>query len=402
MARRIAALLAATACLIPAVSAAGPCEDLAGLALKTGGKWQAVKELPARSVAQDGPWYAGEALYEEDNSHRPSGFTPQAHPADRQRILNEVGQIDPAGRALASAYLSPSAKAFEAAMKPVAENTDSGDIAVRIHRWPKTSVFAVSAHDNAWYQCQREVVLFYTGADGKLHYASSNGMDDCVARGDALDRAQPVLIDGRFAFMDEEPDQSSVTGEVGLWQVISLWQGDRLAAGCPLAYTYEIGYILSDQSRPENETGRTRELNVFDDFLTQSFQQWMPGYAAAVRSGNARPGISYEQDKQRARENDIATLRAFSGNDATVFANLKVTYNALFDSHRSGIVRPVRRGNGVYLVVFRQQMRGSALYPYIDVVIYSADGQPPMRLANIVIERVPQKVLSVKVAAKPN
>ena len=37
-----------------------------------------------------------------------------------------------------------------------------------------------------------------------------------------------------------------------------------------------------------------------------------------------------------------------------------------------------------------------AVYPYIDLVLYSADGLPPKPVAHIVVERRVGKLLSVK------
>lgn len=407
MTRHFAALLAATACLIPAMSAAGPCEDLAKLALKTGGKWQAVEELPARSVARDGPWYAGEDLYGEDNAHRPSGFIPQPFQTDRQRILKEVGQVDPAARALVSAYLSPSAKAFEAAMEPVAENTDSGDLTVRVHRWPKTNLFAVSAHDNAWYQCQREVALFYTGADGKIHYASSEGLSDCTGRSDPGTFAQPVAVRGEFGFMDEVPNDWSVTGEPGMRQEISLWTGDRLAAMCPLAYYYQIGYRLSRDKGQVDGQGRPRPGNALDAYLKSSFQEWMPVYVKARHAQRTRPSTrSYSKDEETAYNSQLDALKDFAGKNTGAFITLKAAYDGIITDHRVShfdIIHPLRRGQALYLLTFDQDSStAGGVYPYIDLVLYSVDGNPPRRLANIGVDRIVGKLTTVKVEARGN
>ncbi len=382
----VLSLFAAGTLASPAV--AGPCDDLAKLAEKTGGAWPRLKELPPRSAARDGPWYSPGAR--EEHAWM-SGFVPQAL-ADRTRL-----QAEAKGDALAAAYLAPTAKAFDAAMTSVESEVESGAVAVRVHRFAGTRVFSVSAHDEQWYDCQRDIALFYSDAAGKLHYASAGNIGDCVSRGDLEQGAIPVTIDGRFAFVDETPDLSAVTGAVGLRQIVYPWQGDRLGAGCPLAYRYQVGYVFSDETEYSDDKGKRRPANSWDGYLRRSFQPWMADYAKAMLSPAPR------SDKA-AYEEEMARLRGFSGLNPVRFLQLKAAYDALLADHRVHgfmVVLPVEHDGQAYLVTLNQRYDGrEGDQPWFDVVLYSADGKPPHRMGNILIERQVERLLSVKVEAK--
>lgn len=101
------------------------------------------------------------------------------------------------------------------------------------------------------------IPLFYAGADGKLHSASAGNIRVCLGRGEPEQGANTVMIGSRFAFVDETRDLIAVTSEVGLRQIVNQWRGDHLAPPSPLAYRYEVGYLLSDQDEPLNDSGPT-------------------------------------------------------------------------------------------------------------------------------------------------
>ena len=274
-----------TMAVVPQSAAAGKCDNLAKIAESADGNWTSAKPKPERSVALDGPWYSPGA---REQNGEPSNFVPQAlSPLDRARLLAEAKGDD-----VATAYLAPSAKAFDAAMMSVEAVVESGAVAVRVHRFAGTNVYAVSAHDQSWYECQRAIALFYTGADGSLHYASTDNMTDCVAKGDDEQGANTVMIGGRFAFVDERRDETAVTSEIGLRQDIYQWQGDHLAPGCPFAYRYEVGYILSDQDEPVNDSGVRRPANVGDLWMRTAFTPWMANYTQETLARDTRLAAS--------------------------------------------------------------------------------------------------------------
>ena len=394
---RIAILTSLAAFAAASAAFADPCHDLAKKAEATGGVWPEAKPLPQRSVTLDGPWHSPGAR--EQSGDAPDFVVQSLSPADRARL-----QVEAKGDDLAEAYLSASAKAFDTAMARVDSGTDSGNIAVRVHRWAGADVYAVSAHDESWYDCQRSIALFYTGSDGKLHYAGAGNIGDCTARGDTEQGAMPVLIGGRFAYVDDMPDLTAVTSEVGLRQIVYRWQGDHLAPGCPLAYRYEVGYVLSDQDRPVNDSGVERPANVWDVWMRTAFTPWMAAYAEDTLAQDTRRAAQpvTASDDKAGYDSRIARLTAFAAGDAARLSRLRTAYDSLL-AHKVvdpyQVVVPIAHNGQVYLLTFAQQMT-SAVYPYIDLVLYTADDKPPHRLGNIVVERQTAKLLSVTVEAK--
>jgi hypothetical protein len=85
---------------------------------------------------------------------------------------------------------------------------------------------------------------------------------------------------------------------------------------------------------------------------------------------------------------------------------LKAAYDGIVADHRVSrfdIVHPLRRGQDLYLLTFDQDFStAGGVYPYIDLVLYSVDGNPPRRLANIGVERIVGKLTTVKVEARDN
>jgi hypothetical protein len=378
-------------------AAAGPCDDLVRMAESTGGAWTSAKPKAQRSAALDGPWYSPGAR--EENGE-PANFVPQAFASsDRGRLLAEAKGDD-----LAAGYLAPSKEAFDAAMTAVESEVESGAVAVRVHRWEGTNVYAVSAHDQSWYDCQRQIALFYKGGDGKLHYASSGNATDCVSKGDLGEKVKPVMIGGRFAFVDETPDLNAVTSEVGLRQTVYRWQGDRLADTCPLAYRYEVGYVLSDEDEPKNDSGVPRQANVWDVWMRTAFKPWMVAYTKDVLASHARSASSpvTTSDDKRPYDRQMARFKALAGADPVRYSRLKTAYDSLM-AHKVvypyDVVIPIEHNGQPYLLKIEQQMR-DAVYPYIDLVLYTADDKPPHRLGNITVERQTMKPLSVEVEAR--
>ena len=346
-------------------------------------------------AALDGPWYSPGAR-EQDNTL--PGFTPQALP-DRARLLAEAK-----GDNVATAYLAPSAKAFDATMTVIENEGDSGAIAVKVHRFAGTTVFAVAAHDQNWYDCQREAALFYTGNDGRLHYVSDGNVSDCVGRGDPEEGANTALINGRFAYVDETPYLDSVTSQVGLRQTLYVLQGDHMGDGCPLAYRYQISYAYSDDTRYNDDKGNDRPANVWDAWMKQSFQPWMADYAKMVLARDARAALPSDTQEKARYEDEMTRFRTASAGNPARFAQLKSAYDALLADHRlsRGIaVLPIEHNGQAYVVAATQLYGGQGeIYPYVALVLYSADGKPPRRVGNIQVERQPEKLLSVTVEAK--
>jgi len=378
-------------------AAAGQCHDLARMAENNGGAWTSARLKAQRSVALDGPWYSPGA---RELNGEPVNFVPQAlTSSDRERLLVEARGDD-----LAAAYLAPSKKAFDSAMASVEGTVESGAVAVRIHRWEGTNVYAVSAHDQSWYDCQRQIALFYKGGDGRLHYASSGNITDCVAKGDSDEGAKTVMIGGRFAYVDETPDLSAVTSEVGLRQVVYRWQGDHMAEGCPLAYRYEVGYVLSDEDEPKNDSGVRRQANVWDLWMRTAFKSWMEAYTEEILASHAHRTSSpvNTSDDKWPYDRQMARFKAFVGADPVRFSRLKTAYDSLM-AHKvvypHDVVVPIEHNGQPYLLKIEQQML-DAVYPYIDLVLYTADDKPPHRLGNITVERQTTKLVSVKVEAK--
>ena len=371
------------------------CDDLSRQAEKNGGVWPEAKPLPSRGAALDGPWYSPGAR-EQDNPL--PGFPPQALP-DRARLLAEAK-----GDNVATAYLASSAKAFDVAITPVDSEVDGAAVAVKVHRFAGTNVFAVAAHDEVWYDCQRQIALFYTGTDGKLHYASGGNITDCTSRGDTEQGANTALIGGRFAYVDEKPDLSSVTSQVGLHQTIYLWQGDHLAGGCSLAYRYRIGYVYTDETEYSDDTFRDRPANAWDAWMKQSFQPWMAEYGKIVVADDTRAALPTDKWQKAHYEDEMTRFHVAAVSNPAYFPQLKSAYDALVADHRinvGGVALPVERDGQAYLVSAKQHYGPqSAVYPDVELVLYSADGKPPRRMGNILVERQPEKVLSVTVEAK--
>jgi hemin uptake protein HemP len=367
------------------------------MARRTGGAWTSATSKAERSEALDGPWYSPGA---RELNGEPANFVPQLlTPSDRERLRAEAK-----GDELAAAYLAPSKMAFDTAMTSVESTVESGAVAVRVHRWQGTNIYAVSAHDQSWYDCQRQIALFYKGADGKLHYASPGNITDCVSKGDLGEKVKPVMIGGRFAFVDETPDLTAVTSEVGLRQTVYRWQDDHLAEGCALAYRYEVGYVLSEGDEPLNDSGNPRPANVWDVWMRTAFNPWMETYTEEVLASDARSTASVvtTSDDKRRYDRQMARFKAFAGADAARFTRLKAAYDAL-TAHKVvypyNVVIPIEHNGQPYLLKIVQQMR-DAVYPYIDLILYSADDKPPHRLGNIMVERQTTKLLSVAVEPK--
>lgn len=233
-------ILTAAALIMPMAGQADTCADLAKVAMRNGGNWQAVAPLKPGARGEDGPW-EGAALREESGT-KASGFLPH-YQADRERLLAEARQKDPDVLPVVDAYLSPSSKAFDQTLDAFGEKLSlNGNPAMAVHRWPGTNVFAVSMHDTSWYDCQAAIALFYTDKSGKLHVASADGLSDCAENPSGESEARPVLINGQFGFMDEMWYDDAVSSSSDRWQV--LHQGDHLSASCGLTYYHDIGYRL--------------------------------------------------------------------------------------------------------------------------------------------------------------
>ncbi len=364
--------------LAPLTATAGPCDDLARQAMTHAGKWTALKELPPRTPAEDGPWRASSD--DEKPDPQTAGFAPH-FPNDRARLLKETG---PDGRA--AAYLSPTPEAFYKAMGPVMQETDAGEIAVRVHRWAGTDIFAVSAHDEHWYDCQREIALFYRDAQGQFRYAPANNISDCMAKGDDAVNAQPYLIDGHFAFINEQPYPWSGPSQVDRHLDVYLWQGDRLADACPLNYYYDVTYSLSDMTSPEDDSGHARKPGALDTYLSQNFQAWMQAYRKADLPSYA---------------GNLKRFQAFAAGDNRTLFRLKSAYDALIAHGRvsqSDFTQPVTVDGSAYLVLIRPTRgTGTVIFPNVDIVLYSVGGKTPSQLADIMLDRNLSTLLAVKV-----
>jgi hemin uptake protein HemP len=107
-------------------------------------------------------------------------------------------------------------------------------------------------------------------------------------------------------------------------------------------------------------------------------------------------------DDKRRYDRQMARFKAFAGADAARFTRLKAAYDAL-TAHKVvypyNVVIPIEHNGQPYLLKIVQQMR-DAVYPYIDLILYSADDKPPHRLGNIMVERQTTKLLSVAVEPK--
>ena len=335
---------------------ASPCDVLRPLAQTNGGGWPQSDRLPQKE-ADDGPWYLPSWGWDEKTL---GTFHPRLQ-ADRARLLAETKAADPGDLDLISSYLAPTQSDF--ALGKGMENYDF----ITIHRWAAVPIFALGAHMPE-VGCETNWTYFYTGADGKVHVARPTPLDPCDSPATGVSTSMAMIHTGAgLALMNETFVDDATEGKADLTQDIATWNGAGFDPVCTLTYYHHIGYRISDQTRFEDDHGRTRPPTPGDRWLLANAVRLVPDYLKQVEP--------------------IAALNAHAGLDLLKARKLVSAYNALRKVRGGGTVVPVTVGKDDYFVVFEQEYSGKGpAYPYTEVRLYAVDWNKAEQRSTVVLE----------------